>query len=536
MFILGHASFVTIRAKTDAQVGFLPKASLDRYMERYPNVLLTLAKRLITQLSPLVLHIDVALDWAHANAGQVLFRQGDPSDSIYMVLNGRLRSIVENVIGTSSDDFDLDQHSSMISPQTSFEIKGEFGPGESVGELEVLTDTKRPTTVHAIRDTEIAVMPKTLFNALAVRHPEITIQISRIIASRSRELARASLATISSPNYLVGSLGSANSGGADMGRNNVNLKTVAILPINQRVPIVDFSERLKSAFQQVGASIALLNTATVMNKLGRHAFSRIGKLKLVSWLGEQEENNRLVLYLADGGVSSPWTQRCVRQADCILLVGLGDEDPSIGEYERLIISMKTTARKELVLLHNERSCVPGSTAAWLKSRLWIHAHHHVQMASPRILRPSSRENTLNNLTMHFRKYYTKATGFSHGLDNPSPNIHTGIRSDFARLARRLLNKSIGLALGGGGARGISQIGIIRAFEEAGIPIDMIGGTSIGSFVGGLFARENDHVSVWGRAKSFSAKMVSKWRQIMDITYPTTSLFTGTSFFKSPAFF
>lgn len=53
------------------------------------------------------------------------------------------------------------------------------------------------------------------------------------------------------------------------------------------------------------------------------------------------------------------------QADCVMVVGMGD-DPSIGEYERLLLSMKTTARKELVLLHSTRSILPGSTRGWLK--------------------------------------------------------------------------------------------------------------------------------------------------------------------------
>jgi hypothetical protein len=47
-----------------------------------------------------------------------------------------------------------------------------------------------------------------------------------------------------------------------------------------------------------------------------------------------------------------------------MVVGMG-EDPTIGEYERLLLSMKTTARKELVLLHPDRSVVPGSTREWL---------------------------------------------------------------------------------------------------------------------------------------------------------------------------
>lgn len=49
----------------------------------------------------------------------------------------------------------------------------------------------------------------------------------------------------------------------------------------------------------------------------------------------------------------------------MMVVGMGD-DPSLGEYERLLLSMKTTARKELVLLHPDRFVTPGSTREWLK--------------------------------------------------------------------------------------------------------------------------------------------------------------------------
>jgi lysophospholipid hydrolase len=48
-----------------------------------------------------------------------------------------------------------------------------------------------------------------------------------------------------------------------------------------------------------------------------------------------------------------------------MVLGMGD-DPNLGEYERLLLSMKTTARKELVLLHPDRSVAPGSTREWLK--------------------------------------------------------------------------------------------------------------------------------------------------------------------------
>ncbi len=50
---------------------------------------------------------------------------------------------------------------------------------------------------------------------------------------------------------------------------------------------------------------------------------------------------------------------------------------------------------------------------------------------------------------------------------------------------------IGLSLGGGGARGYAHLGVIRALEEANIPIDLINGTSIGAVMGGGYALYND---------------------------------------------
>jgi NTE family protein len=48
-------------------------------------------------------------------------------------------------------------------------------------------------------------------------------------------------------------------------------------------------------------------------------------------------------------------------------------------------------------------------------------------------------------------------------------------------------QKVGLVLSGGGAKGVAHIGVIQAFEENGIPIDYITGTSIGAVIGGLYA-------------------------------------------------
>ena len=84
------------------------------------------------------------------NAGQIIWRPEDASDCFYIVINGRLRAITETEKGDVS-------------------IVGEYGQGDAVGELDVITSSPRQNTLHAIRDTELIRMPQTLFNALSMR-------------------------------------------------------------------------------------------------------------------------------------------------------------------------------------------------------------------------------------------------------------------------------------------------------------------------------------------------------------------------------
>jgi lysophospholipid hydrolase len=266
--ISGFPSFCQIRAKTDVLVGFLPRSSLERIMEKQPIVLLTMAKRLISLLSPLVLHIDFALEWIQVNAGQVIYHQDDPSDAIYIVLNGRVRTLT-----------------------STHELVGEYGRGESVGELEVLTDQKRGSTLHAIRDTELARFPKTLFNTLALEHPRISMQIYKMIANR-----------MIPPKTLTAA------------KHTFNLRTVGILPVRQGIPITEFAKSLQRGIAAgVGVGCQLLNQERVLETLGRHAFNRMGKLKLAGYLSELEEKWDMLLYVADTSVNSPWTQTCISQ-------------------------------------------------------------------------------------------------------------------------------------------------------------------------------------------------------------------------------
>ena len=271
--VSSYRSYIDVVAKTDVYVGFLPRSALERIVDRYPIILLTMAKRLTHILPRLILHIDFALEWVQVNAGQVIFHDQDESDAIYIVLNGRLRLVEDKKEG------------GMV-------VRAEYGQGESVGELEVLTETARSGTLHAIRDTELVKFPRTLFNSLAQEHPNITIKISKIIASRMR-------AVVDDPLQYQGKETGSNSI-ASQRKSTMNLRTVAILPVTAGVPVVEFGHRLMNALTQVGPpnGSTSLNQAAILKHLGKHAFNKMGKLRLSQYLADLEEKYGLVVYIA----------------------------------------------------------------------------------------------------------------------------------------------------------------------------------------------------------------------------------------------
>lgn len=269
--VSSYRSFIDVVAKTDVYVGFLPRAQLERIVDKYPIVLLTMAKRMTSLLPRLILHIDFALEWLSTDAGQVIFHEGDESDAIYLVLNGRLRLVEDRQNGGVN-------------------LKAEYGQGESVGELEVLTDSGRSGSLHAIRNTEIVKFPRTLFNSLAQEHPSITIKISKMIASKMRSLMNES--SVSKEGWGRSS--------ASKSSSTLNLRTIAVLPVTAGVPVVDFGNRLMTALSQVGTrnGATSLNQSAILNHLGRHAFNKMGKLRLSQYLADLEEKYGLVVYVA----------------------------------------------------------------------------------------------------------------------------------------------------------------------------------------------------------------------------------------------
>ena len=91
----------------------------------------------------------------------------------------------------------------------------------------------------------------------------------------------------------------------------------------------------------------------------------------------------------------------------------------------------------------------------------------------------------------------------------------------ARVARLVAGRGVGVVFSGGGARGIAHIGVLRALLARGIPIDAVGGASIGSIVGGSVARGDDPDAI---AQQIRAAVLD--RSPVDLTFPTVSVAAG----------
>lgn len=84
-------------------------------------------------------------------------------------------------------------------------------------------------------------------------------------------------------------------------------------------------------------------------------------------------------------------------------------------------------------------------------------------------------------------------------------------------------KKVGLALGGGAARGLAHIGVLQVLEREGIPIDMIAGTSIGALIGTIYARGNDAA----QTKKLALDLIPKrFAFLIDPALPRTGLIRG----------
>jgi len=237
-------------------------------------------------------------------------------------------------------------------------------------------------------------------------------------------------------------------------------RSLAIIPHDPEIDGESFARKLAA---QLGAAHVV---ACVTKDLAAG--------RSLDWFRELEAGHSIVVYVAEAG-PTPWTQLCLRQADSLLLLARGNAKVSPFDALRFDSTPETVRPMDLALLWEPSATIKG-TSGWLALH-GFKMHHHIR---------------------------------SDG--------------DIERLARLMMGKAIGLVLAGGGARGVAHYGVIWALRDHGVPVDIVGGTSIGSIVAGMIAAE------WQRDKMLYCYQdtFAGRSPISDFTIPTVALLSGRS--------
>ena len=332
--------------------------------------------------------------------GEVLMRQGDPADCLYVVQTGRLQVVVLRDDGTEAR-------------------VGHVGRGEVVGEMAIIADEVRAATVLADRDCELVRIPTRAFDDLVAADPAVMRRITTQVIGRMRRSLQA-------------------------GPTAPPRATVTVVGLSDHPSATRVAARLGAAIAARVPGAVTASRVDAAAALGSPEDQDIGSQEATSrWAAELERRHPLVVFAADHR-DEAWTRRCTRQSDLVLLVAEGRGHAELRPIESAASDRQHAvgARVELVLVRPAWLEDARGTEAWLAQRT-VDGHHHVR---------------------------------------------DGDEGDIARVARLVTGQAVSLVLSGGGARGISQVGVIRSCHELGVPVDAVGGTSIGSLVGCLVAR------------------------------------------------
>lgn len=377
--------------------------------------------------------VATAVQWQQLTAGDYLLRQGEQGDALFLLISGRLQQHYGDGNGS--------EHPA-----------GQVTPGETVGHF--LEAAPHALTVRAVRESTVVEFPLASCRRLWQEHPHALLPFLRHGARQQQTILTALTAKPPPPT------------------------TLALIPASADVDLVVLTHQLAAAMERYGAVLTLTR-----DKVDLHfGQKRVADLTpghplhslLVDWLNEQEANHRYILYVGDATWSA-WTQRCLGQADRILVVANAANDPAPTLVEQAIYALAPQAPLELVLLHEPAIVQPRDTHRWLERRPVV-SHYHHRRHDP---------------------------------------------AQMASLARRLTGNAIGLALSGGGARGFAHLGLLRALEELQIPWDWIGGASMGALVGIGFALDLPYE----RALAQTAAL-SNPKALFDYTLPLVSLLTS----------
>ena len=357
--LTGHPRVATVVAMEASGLVRLERSGFERLAEQLPALVERLARAILPLLQRSYLadvltglfgELDVAcvqalqaqLEWQHLASGEVLFRQDDPGDALYVVVQGRLRVV-------------------QVDDGSGERVLRELGPGDTVGEMALLADEVRSATVYAVRASNVVRLSRQAFEELVQRDPSMLLRVSRVIVNRTRR-----------PRHAAS-------------RAEGRTTCIALVPISGQVPLAECSRRLLDAMSLHGSSL-LLDAHACDSLYGRPGAAHWSHdhpldIALGAWLDEQERHHRFLLCAADGEWS-PWTRRCVERADAVLLLAEADADPMPGRMEAALATLDTRARVELMLLHPDDLSRPRGTQRWLEPRT-LAAHHHVRLRSTR---------------------------------------------------------------------------------------------------------------------------------------------------------
>jgi NTE family protein len=239
-----------------------------------------------------------------------------------------------------------------------------------------------------------------------------------------------------------------------------------------------------SVFGFIGLSPAI----SVRSQAERIA-SRIGKLGYrativgveamrapTEWFSNVERDHDFVLYVAETEELA-WKSLVGRQGDRLFRMAVASDPPPPPLPDALAAEpLQVQQLTDLILLHPADAGAPSGSEAWVAS-----------------LRPAR--------LFHLRDH------------------HDG---DADRLARVLTGQSVGLVLSGGGARAYAHVGAVKALRERGVPIDFVGGVSMGAIVGAGLAMGWDDAELEMRIR----KAFVDSSPLDDIAFPMIALTHG----------
>ncbi|WP_230531033.1 patatin-like phospholipase family protein [Microvirga roseola] len=235
----------------------------------------------------------------------------------------------------------------------------------------------------------------------------------------------------------------------------------AIVPVTEGVAVADFAQTfLQEVRRSHGAGVELLDAMPADED--------------ESWLYRFEASRQQVVYVASGP-SGSWTERCIRHADHVMLLAQPGE-PLSPQAESLVRAALDWRRHDLVMLQK-----------------------------PDAARPAPAHPSLNRLPVDQRL-----------------QVRQGSLADLQRLIRTSTGRAVGLVLAGGGARGFAHLGVIQALQEHGIPVDLVGGTSIGAVMAATCAVQIG----LGEVQALMRKAFVQDPPLNDYTFPLVALVRG----------